>query len=134
MMRMFQNTSKSTVRILIGLAFRREGLEPQYEGPLGVLPRPFATPTFGGESVTFGTQLETDAYDDLQSVFEEKPHTAAREALRLGIIAVQLDQLNLTGPLGTARPFAKVSLDDELSDIQALAYLRELRTHIGTNE
>jgi len=120
--------------ILIGLAFRREGLEPQYEGPLGVLPRPFATPTFGGESVTFGTQLETDAYDDLQGVFEEKPHTAAREALRLGIIAVQLDQLNLTGPLGTARPFAKVSLDDELSDIQALAYLRELRTHIGTNE
>jgi len=120
--------------ILIGLAFRREGLEPQYEGPLGILPRPFATPTFGGESVTFGTQLESDAYDELQSVFDEKPHTAAREALRLGVIAVQLNQLNLTGPLGASRPFATISLDDELSDTQALAYLRELRTHIETDE
>ena len=120
--------------ILIGLAFRRDGLEPQYEGPLGVLPRPFATPTFGGDSVTFGTQLETAAYDAVETVFDEKPHTAAREALRLGVIAVQLDQLELTGPLGLSRPFAEVDLDDKLTDTQALAYLRELRTHIGTNE
>jgi len=67
-------------------------------------------------------------------VFDEKPHTAAREALRLGVIAVQLNQLNLTGPLGASRPFATISLDDELSDTQALAYLRELRTHIETDE
>lgn len=120
--------------ILIGLAFRREGLEPQYEGPLGILPRPFATPTFGGDSVTFGTQLEADASDDLQAVFDEKPHTAAREALRLGVIAVQLNQLELTGPLGIQRPFADVTLEDELTDTQALAYLRELRTHLGNDE
>lgn len=120
--------------ILIGLAFRRDGLEPQYEGPLGILPRPFATPTFGGDSVTFGTQLEIAAFEELQTAFDEKPHTAAREALRLGVMAVQLDQVELTGPLGIPRPFADFNLEDELTDTQALAYLRELRTHIGSDD
>ena len=116
--------------IYVGLALRKSGIEPEFEGPLGLIPRPFATIEFGGETVTFGTQLPESVTEDLTAAFSEKKHPSAREALRLGVIALELGELDVTGPLGGPRPFANISLNEHFTDERGRNALEELREHI----
>ena len=114
--------------IVIGIGAERAGIQETASGPLGI-PRPFATVDFGGEKDTMGTQLSTSELEDLQAVFDAKKHTAAREALRLGVIIIKADdpELDVTGPGGILRPFAKISIDDNVAGELANQYLAEFR-------
>lgn len=121
--------------IYVGLALRKSGIEPEFEGPLGVIPRPFATIEFGGETVTFGTQLSTSVLDELTAAFSEQKHPSAREALRLGVIALELDDLTVTGPLGGSRPFANVTLSEHIEDERGRNAIEELLPYLSaTND
>lgn len=113
--------------ILVGLGARQAGIEPEIRGPLGVLSRPFARASFDGETVTMGTQLDTETIDQLEEAFVEKKHTAARRALRLGVIMVQADELDIEGPFGGPRPFAEIHMPDQIDRSDASAALRELQ-------
>ena len=116
--------------ILIGIGAERAGIQEKVQGPLGI-PRPFATVEFGGQKDTMGTQLTPDELEELQDVFEAKKHTAAREALRLGVIIVEADSTNfdldIGGPFGILRPFAEISIDDNVESELATDYLAEFR-------
>lgn len=123
--------SKTAQKLIhVGLALRKSGVEPEIEGPFGVISRPFASIEFGGEKVTFGTQLTTDVIEELQGAFTNKKHTAAREALRLGIIAVYLNKLDITGPLGGPRPFADVNVSEHFEDERGRDALAEFRRYV----
>lgn len=113
--------------ILVGLGARQAGIEPEIRGPLGVLSRPFARASFDGETVTMGTQLDAKTIDQLKEAFVEKKHTAARRALRLGVIMMQADQLDIEGPLGGPRPFAEIHVPDRINRSDASTALRELQ-------
>lgn len=121
--------SKTAQKLIhVGLALRKSGIEPEFEGPLGIIPRPFASIEFGGEKLTFGTQLSEETLRELTREFSEKKHTSAREALRLGVIALELNELDVTGPLGGPRPFANVTLEEHFDDERGQAALRELQS------
>ncbi|ELZ88789.1 hypothetical protein C453_00960 [Haloferax elongans ATCC BAA-1513] len=123
--------SKTAQRLIrVGLALRKSGIEPEFEGPFGLIKRPFATIKFGGETVTFGTQLTANVIEELTVSFTEKKHTAAREALRLGIIAVYLNDLDITGPLGGPRPFSNVNLSEHFDDEYGREALEEFRKYV----
>lgn len=104
--------------ILVGIGAERAGVQEKVVGPLGILPRPFATAEFGGEKTSMGTQLTAEQLDELQTVFEAKKHTAAREALRLGVVMIQAGSLDtdmdIEGPLGIFLPFAEMEIDEEV--------------------
>jgi hypothetical protein len=100
--------------ILVGIGAERAGVQEKVVGPLEILPRPFATAEFGGEKTSMGTQLTAEQLDELQTVFEAKKHTAAREALRLGVVMIQAGSLDIEGPLSIFRPFAKMKIDEEV--------------------
>jgi hypothetical protein len=119
--------------IIIGLGAQKAGIEPQVVGPLGVLPRPFTTPSFGGEKETMGTQLRTETLEELQDYFDTKKHTAAREALLFGILIVQLDDLKLEGPLGGSRPFAELDVDERVAGDEAKQTLEEVMTAVNNS-
>ncbi|AZH26024.1 hypothetical protein [Haloplanus aerogenes] len=113
--------------ILIGLGARQANIEPDIVGPLGVIPRPFAEISFGGEKVTMGTQLRAETLEELQAAFETKKHPAAREALRLGLIIVQSDNLKMEGPLGGPRPFANINVEEHVVGEEARQALHEIK-------
>jgi len=116
--------------IIVGIGGEKAGIQGKVVGPLGILPRPFATASFGGDKVTMGTQLTEADIEELKRVFQNKKHTAAREALRLGVIIVQADELDVEGPLGTARPFAKIELKDHVQGQEAQETLEEIKEAI----
>lgn len=95
--------------IIIGLAIRESGAEPKIEGPFGV-PRPFAKISFGDRMTEIRTEVEEEILDRLTSEFDHKPNTSAREAMRLGVLAVAEDQIKIVGPAGGPRPFAQISV------------------------
>jgi hypothetical protein len=120
--------------IVIGIGAERAGVQEKAEvvGPLGIVPRPFATMEFEGDKISMGTQLTAEQLDDLQSVFEAKKHTAAREALRLGVILVQADDLDarFEGPLGIFRPLARMQVEEKVEGdhaFEALETIKEAR-------
>jgi len=123
--------SKTAQKLIhIGVALRKSGLEPDIEGPFGVIKRPFASIEFGGDTVSFGTQLTADMIDELTALFTEQKHPAAREALRLGVIAVYLNDLDITGPLGGPRPFAQVDISEHFDDERGQTALDEFRQYV----
>ncbi|WP_411967474.1 hypothetical protein [Haloferax sp. YSSS75] len=110
--------------IRIGIAVRESGAEPKIEGPFG-LPRPFAKISLGDTMVELRTEVSEDTADRLTNEFDNKPNTAAREALRLGVIAVSMDELKIRGPAGEPRPFAQIELD-EIGDHDVRKLIQEL--------
>ncbi|MFC7137648.1 hypothetical protein ACFQRB_16705 [Halobaculum litoreum] len=114
--------------IYVGLGMRKSGQEPKFEGPLGMVSRPFAGVNFAGETVSFGTRVSTEVGEELTEVFETKKHPAAREALRVGVIYLQIEELDITGPAQIKRPFAKLEMEDPIDDPRAMDALQELRS------
>lgn len=114
--------------IQIGVAIRESGNEPKIEGPFG-LPRPFAAISLSDRMTEIRTELNEELTQRLTSEFDNKPNTAAREAIRLGVIAVAGDQFKITGPEGGPRPFAKISLEKS-DDSEAATLLEEIQSRI----
>jgi hypothetical protein len=122
--------SKTAAKLLqIGVAIRESGNEPKIEGPFG-LPRPFAEISLSDRMTEIRTEIDDDLAERLTSEFDNKPNTAAREAIRLGVIAVAGDQFKIKGPEGAPRPFAQISLESA-NDSVASDLLEELRNRIS---
>ena len=102
---------------------------PTFEGPFGVLPRPWAEPAFDGDDVRLGTRVDTDTIDTLERAFNKTKHTAAKQALRLGVILIEKDAITIRGPEGVRRPFAKVNVKEEIYGERARTALDALRTN-----
>lgn len=96
--------------IRVGIAIRATGCEPQIRGPLG-LPRPFAEITLSKTTAEIRTSIDEEVHNKLTNQFDNKPNTAAREALRLGVLTVAGDQFAIEGPAGAPRPFAEIEID-----------------------
>ena len=112
----------------IGVAIRESGNEPKIEGPFG-LPRPFAEISLSDRMTELRTEIDDDLAERLTQEFDNKPNTAAREAIRLGVIAVAGEAFKIKGPEGGPRPFAQISLEgNDLSEPREL--LEELRERL----
>lgn len=114
--------------IQIGIVIRQEGLEPEIVGPLGI-PRPFAKISLGDQTGELRTEISDTVADELVSEFDNKPTTAAREAIRLGILAVAEDEFTVEGPAGGPRPFAKIEFD-ALEDGEILSLIEDLQARL----
>lgn len=113
--------------IQVGIGVRESGSEPKIKGPLG-LPRPFAKIQLGDTMVELRTEVDDSTAEKLTELFANKPNTAAREAIRLGVLAV-VNDFDIEGPLGETRPFARIEVGDvDDPDIQAL--LEEMRSRL----
>lgn len=101
---------------------------PTVEGPFGVLPRPWAEPSFDGDDVRLSTRVDTETIETLERAFNKTKHTAAKQALRLGVILIEKDEITLRGPEGIRRPFANIDIQDEIHGERAQTALDVLRT------
>lgn len=121
--------------IYVGMGMKRadqrsdDSVLPTFEGPFGVLPRPWAEPSFDGDDVRLGTRVDTDTIDTLERAFNKTKHTAAKQALRLGVILIEKDAITIRGPEGIRRPFAEVNVQDEVHGERAQTAFDALRTH-----
>lgn len=113
----------------IGVAIRESGSEPKIEGPFG-LPRPFAEISLGDRMTELRTEIDDDLAERLTKEFDNKPNTAAREAIRLGVIAVAGKQFKIKGPEGGPRPFAQISIEG-IDDSKARELLKNLRKRMS---
>jgi len=100
---------------------------PRVEGPFGVLPRPWAEPTFEGEDVRLSTRVDTEVIEPLERAFNKTKHTAAKQALRLGVLLIAQDEVTIRGPGGVQRPFAKIDLPAQIEKGRSRTALDELR-------
>ena len=114
--------------IRIGIEIRRSDVEPKIVGPLG-LPRPFAKISLGDQTSELRTEVSDTTADELVEYFDNKPNTAAREAIRLGILAVAADEFTVKGPAGGPRPWAEIDLDG-VNDQDIVNLVEELRSRI----
>lgn len=83
----------------IGVAIREPGNEPKIESHFG-LPRPFAEISLSDRMTEIRTETDNDLAELLTSEFDNKPNTAAREAIRLYVITVAGDQFKIKRPEG----------------------------------
>lgn len=111
--------------IQIGIGIRSHDIDPKIVGPLGI-PRPFAKLSLGEQMSEIRTDIDDDLVDQLVNHFDDKPNTAAREAIRLGVLAVAQDAFTVEGPVGGPRPFAKIELS-ELDDTELRNQIEALR-------
>lgn len=114
--------------IQIGVGVRTHGVEPKIVGPLGI-PRPFAKLSLGDQMSELRTEIDDDIADELVNRFDNKPNTAAREAIRLGVLAVAQDAFTVEGPVGGPRPFAEIDLS-ELNDPELRTQIEDLREEL----
>lgn len=114
--------------IQIGVGVRTHGVEPKIVGPLGI-PRPFAKLSLGDQMSELRTEIDDDLADELVNRFDNKPNTAAREAIRLGVLAVAQDAFTVEGPVGGPRPFAEIDLS-ELNDPELRTQIEDLREEL----
>lgn len=114
--------------IKIGIAIRGQGVEPEIIGPLGI-PRPFAKISLGDQTSELRTEISDEIADDLVEYFDNKPNTAAREAIRLGILAVAEDEFTVQGPAGGPRPFAEIDIG-EIDASEIVQLIEDLRTRV----
>jgi len=114
--------------IRIGIAIRQEDIEPKIVGPLG-LPRPFAKISLGEQTSELRTEVTDEIEDDLVAHFDNKPNTAAREAIRLGILAVAADKFTIQGPVGGPRPFADIEIN-EIEDTEIIELVEQLQDRL----
>lgn len=111
--------------IQIGIGIRSQDIDPKIVGPLGI-PRPFAKLSLGDQMSEIRTDIDDDIADQLVNQFDNKPNTAAREAIRLGVLAVAQDAFTVEGPVGSPRPFAEIELS-ELDDTELKNQIEALR-------
>lgn len=114
--------------IQIGVGIRTHDVEPKIVGPLGI-PRPFAKLSLGDQMSELRTEVDDDLADELVNRFDNKPNTAAREAIRLGVLAVAQDAFTVKGPVGGPRPFAEIDLN-ELNDPELRTQIEDLREEL----
>ncbi len=114
--------------IEIGVAVRESGAEPEIRGPFG-LPRPFAKISLGDRMTELRTELSDDVSERLIDQFNNKPNTAAREALRLGIYTVAGEEFAIEGPTGGPRPFATIEISD-IESTQAIELIEEVKQRL----
>lgn len=95
--------------IRIGIVVRDANKEPVIEGPLG-LPRPYAEISLSKSKTEIRTSVEEEVADELTKKFDNKKNTAAREALRLGVLTVAGGEFTVKGPVGGPRPFAQIEI------------------------
>lgn len=114
--------------IKIGIVVRKENIEPKIVGPLG-LPRPFAKISLGEQTSELRTEISDGMVDDLVADFDNKPNTAAREAIRLGILAVATDEFTVQGPVGGPRPFADIEVND-IENTEIIELIEQLRDRL----
>lgn len=114
--------------IQVGIGVRTHGVEPKIVGPLGI-PRPFAKLSLGDQMSELRTEIDDDLADELVNWFDNKPNTAAREAIRLGVLAVAQDAFTVEGPAGGPRPFAEIDLS-ELNDPELRNQIEDLREEV----
>ncbi|WP_141463031.1 hypothetical protein [Salinadaptatus halalkaliphilus] len=114
--------------IQIGVSTRKSGIEPEIKGPFG-LPRPFAKIKLGDRMTELRTEVNDELADQLVDEFDNKPNTAAREALRLGLFTVANNEFEIKGPLGGPRPFAEIDLSG-LNDPEVQGFVRDLRARL----
>lgn len=112
----------------IGIAVREADAEPQIEGPFG-LPRPFAEISLSDRMTELRTEVNDEIAERLTDEFDAKPNTAARQAVRLGVMAAASDQFKINGPEGGPRPFAGISIEG-LNDPKAREYLEQIRQRL----
>jgi hypothetical protein len=112
----------------IGVAVREADSEPQIEGPFG-LPRPFAEISLSDRMTELRTEIDDELAERLTDEFDAKPNTAARQAIRLGVMAAASDQFKIKGPEGGPRPFASISIEG-LDDPEAREYLEQIRPRL----
>jgi hypothetical protein len=112
----------------IGVAIREADIEPQIEGPFG-LPRPFAEISLSDRMTELRTEIDDELTERLTDEFDAKPNTAARQAIRLGVIAAASDQFKIRGPEGGPRPFARIEVAD-IEDPEAGEYLEQIRSRL----
>lgn len=112
----------------IGVAIREADIEPQIEGPFG-LPRPFAEISLSDRMTELRTEIDDELTERLTDEFDAKPNTAARQAIRLGVIAAASDQFKIRGPEGGPRPFARIEVAD-IEDPEASEYLEQIRSRL----
>ena len=121
-------TETAAELIQIGVGIRIHNVEPKIVGPLGI-PRPFAKLSLGDQMSELRTEIDDDLADELVNRFDNKPNTAAREAIRLGVLAVAQDAFTVEGPVGGPRPFAEIDLS-ELNDPELRTQIEELREEL----
>lgn len=114
--------------IRIGIEVRKEEIEPEIIGPLG-LPRPFAKITLGEQTSELRTEISDELADELVEYFDNKPNTAAREAIRLAILTVANKEFTVQGPVGGPRPFAEIRID-QIEDSEIVELVERLRDRI----
>lgn len=124
--RTISSTAADLIRI--GIAVRRADAEPKIVGPLG-LPRPFAKIRLGDQTSELRTEVDDSTADELVEYFDNKPNTAAREAIRLGVLAVAADEFTVTGPVGDPRPWAQIDLSG-IEDREIVDLAEELRARL----
>jgi len=124
--RTISNTASDLIKI--GIAVRSNDIEPEIVGPMGI-PRPFAKIRLGDQSSELRTEISEEMADQLVDIFDNKPNTAAREAIRLGILAVAQDEFTVQGPIGGPRPFAKIKVE-EIDDTDINELIKELQTRL----
>lgn len=115
--------------LLIGSGAEKAGLQEKVTGPIDSISRPFSTAEFGGEQVQVDIQVSSDTLSELHDVFDCAEERATREALRLGVILVQANQLGIEGSLGIYRPFAHMDIEDELQDETSVEAFKTISTH-----
>ena len=114
--------------IRIGISTRKSDIEPEIKGPFG-LPRPFAKIKLGDRMTELRTDVDDEVAAQLVDEFNNKPNTAAREALRLGLFTVASNEFEIEGPLGGPRPFADIELEG-LDDPEVQELVRDLRDRL----
>lgn len=114
--------------IEIGVAVRESNAEPEITGPFG-LPRPFAKISLGDRMTELRTEVDDKLASRLIKQFNNKPNTAAREALRLGVYTVAGEQFSIKGPEGGPRPFAKIDIG-EVADERVVEMIQVLQERL----
>ena len=113
----------------IGVVVRESGKEPKIEGPFGI-PRPFANIKLSDRMTVIRTEIDEELTERMQAEFDDKPNTAARRAIRLGVITVAGEKITIRGPKGAVRPFARISLSGYEDEAVVSSY-EELRERIA---
>jgi len=114
--------------IEVGVVVRAVGKEPKIRGPLG-LPRPFAEISLSKARTEIRTTVSDELVTELTTHFDNKPNTAAREALRLGVLTVAGNKFTVEGPAGCPRPFADITIE-QADDADAHQVINELQQRI----
>ncbi|MBC7113082.1 MAG: hypothetical protein H5T34_03555 [Candidatus Methanomethyliales bacterium] len=106
---------------------RRGGFE--IRGPAGLLKRPLAIAklNFDGEDERLTIWIDEDLARELEREFGGNLRSALRQALRLAVLTIEPEDVEITGPLGVvSRPFASIKLP-QIEDERAKKALKTLK-------